>query len=483
MATFDEDVQINGNLQVHGTDDVTQVELRGSVGQSAPLQTWASNAGEPQAQITSDGRLELGDLDMGTADALIEANNAITLPSSVPPRGVQSLGRVTANVPQALGDGITWSAQELELLGDGGVNGVHTALRSKLTNGNTGDVTLADLRAGDFEVINEGGGDGNLVGRVTGVQSVVTNEQDAYLKEAVGVNIRITDEGTLEDIYGLKIEDVDQGVGENFAIHTGAGTVHLGDNLELKVFADPPTEDPAAGFVKVYPRLDEGNPRLYAKDSVGTEHELGGGAKQLSDLTDVSSTTPSDGQALVWNDSNSLWEPNDVGSGGSSVPTGAMMMWPTDTAPAGWLLCYGQAVSRTTYSDLFSVIGTTFGSGDGSTTFNLPDLRGRVPLGKDNMGGVAAENVTSGQALVLGGTGGEENHTLTVSELPRHRHGPATGGDQYIMRRSGGANSDGDPGSYNFIGAGYTGYTGGDTAHNNMPPYLTLSFIIYTGVA
>ena len=115
MATFSEDVLINGNLQVHGTDDTTQMEVRGTADQSLPLQTWADSAGEPLAQITGDGRLELGTLDVGTPDALVEANNTITLPSAVPLRGMQSLGHVTANSPQILGDGIAWSVQELEL--------------------------------------------------------------------------------------------------------------------------------------------------------------------------------------------------------------------------------------------------------------------------------------------------------------------------------------------------------------------------------
>ena len=78
------------------------------------------------------------------------------------------------------------------------------------------------------------------------------------------------------------------------------------------------------------------------------------------------------------------------------APTGCVFAFAGSSAPMGWLLCYGQAVSRTTYASLFSVIGTTYGVGDGSTTFNLPDLRGRSVAGKDDMGGSAASvlNVT-----------------------------------------------------------------------------------------
>jgi microcystin-dependent protein len=82
------------------------------------------------------------------------------------------------------------------------------------------------------------------------------------------------------------------------------------------------------------------------------------------------------------------------------------------TAPSGYLLCQGQAVSRTTYAILFSAIGTTYGAGDGSTTFNLPDLRQRVPVGLNS----------SGTFNALGNTGGAETHTITVAQLPSHTH-------------------------------------------------------------
>src|SRR5260370_42412322 len=86
----------------------------------------------------------------------------------------------------------------------------------------------------------------------------------------------------------------------------------------------------------------------------------------------------------------------------------------------------GRAVSRSTYSTLFGVISTTFGVGDGSTTFNVPDLRGRVVAGKDNMGGSAASRLTSTtmspDGITLGATGGEQTHTLVTSEMPSHTH-------------------------------------------------------------
>ena len=78
----------------------------------------------------------------------------------------------------------------------------------------------------------------------------------------------------------------------------------------------------------------------------------------------------------------------------ASVPPGTMVPFSGAAAPTDWLFCYGQAVSRATYAALFTAIGTTYGVGDGSTTFNLPDMRGRLAAGKDDMGGTAASRMS-----------------------------------------------------------------------------------------
>ena len=105
-----------------------------------------------------------------------------------------------------------------------------------------------------------------------------------------------------------------------------------------------------------------------------------------------------------------------------AMPPGSITAFAGSTEPVGWLFCYGQQISRASYAALFAVIGTTYGVGDGSTTFNLPDLRGRIPLTKDNMGGTSANRVTAAAADTLGGSGGAENHTLSASEIPAHNH-------------------------------------------------------------
>lgn len=153
-----------------------------------------------------------------------------------------------------------------------------------------------------------------------------------------------------------------------------------------------------------------------------------------------------------------------------AIPSGVTLPYAGAAAPSGWLLCNGQAVNRTTYAALFLIIGTTFGAGDGSTTFNVPDLRGRLPLGKDDMGGSSANRVTNAQADVLGGAAGAETHTLTLMEIPTHNHGL-----KVATNPSGGQNNL-------WAGAAATDngsvYQGGGAAHNNMPPYLTLNYII-----
>lgn len=109
------------------------------------------------------------------------------------------------------------------------------------------------------------------------------------------------------------------------------------------------------------------------------------------------------------------------------LPAGCVMPYAGAAAPAGWLLCAGQAVSRTEYGALFAVVGTTYGTGNGTTTFNLPDLRGRTVAGVDNMGGSAAGRLTNTVLTAsnqIGATGGAQTHTLTSGQsgVPAHQH-------------------------------------------------------------
>lgn len=153
---------------------------------------------------------------------------------------------------------------------------------------------------------------------------------------------------------------------------------------------------------------------------------------------------------------------------GDTLPIGAIIPWATTIAPnQNWLVCNGQAVSRTTYSQLFNIIGTQYGVGDGSTTFNVPDLRGRHPMGF---------NLEDTDFSSIGKTGGEKNHTMTVSELVEHNHTVA----KYYANTEAGGNAV--MGS-NATGTGVTttngiGTTGGGQPFNVLDPYLTTNYII-----
>ena len=226
------------------------------------------------------------------------------------------------------------------------------------------------------------------------------------------------------------------------------------EDLSGKTFTDPITleeqgstpSNPSAGDRKLYAKTDG---KLYHLDSSGLETQVGAG---------------------------------------TVTPAGSVMDYAGSTAPTGWLLCYGQAVSRTGYAALFSAIGTTYGVGDGSTTFNLPDLRGRVLAGKDDMGGSAASRITAGGSGItgttLGAAGGSQTHTLTVAELAVHGHSvpearhsaPATAANPGA--RLGGA-------QYTNDGPSETAWSGSNNAgsgnaHNNTQPTLIMNKIIKT---
>lgn len=165
-------------------------------------------------------------------------------------------------------------------------------------------------------------------------------------------------------------------------------------------------------------------------------------------------------------------------------PAGSLIAYAGTSAPAGWLLCAGQEVSRTTYAALDAVLTTTYGAytngsgGAGTTHFRLPDLRGRVPAGKDNMGGTAATRLTTAgsgvDGVTLGANGGTQSHALTESQMPSHTH-------SYV----GGANAAGS-GTVGAAGQSANGYTmstlsaGSGQAHNNTQPTIVLNYLVKT---
>ena len=106
------------------------------------------------------------------------------------------------------------------------------------------------------------------------------------------------------------------------------------------------------------------------------------------------------------------------------MPTGSIIVYAGSSAPSGWLFCDGSAISRTTYATLFGVVSTTYGGGDGSSTFNLPDIRGRVVAGKEASASLLTSALGGLNGNALGNTGGAQGITLTSAQsgLPAHNH-------------------------------------------------------------
>jgi microcystin-dependent protein len=177
-----------------------------------------------------------------------------------------------------------------------------------------------------------------------------------------------------------------------------------------------------------------------------------------------------------------------------NIPVGGLMPYLGSSAPnANFALPFGQAISRTTYSALFSLVSTTFGTGDGSTTFNIPDLRGRAVFGLDNMGGSSASRITVAggnfDGTVRGGTGGAENHMLTTAEMPVHNHGITDPGHSHataifkdqLTNGAGsnayGATAGGVPTTTNTTGITINN-AGSGGLHTILSPAMTLAYIL-----
>lgn len=213
-----------------------------------------------------------------------------------------------------------------------------------------------------------------------------------------------------------------------------------------------------------------------------------------------------------------LWNHKGTPANTTPIPIGTLLDFAGQNAPSGFLVCDGSAVSRTTYANLFAVLGENFGSGDGSTTFNLPDMRGRASFG------VGTLNTNTQPSIPLGATGGENAHTLVTAEIPAHTHtdsghghtdsghghvmydpghahnSPSSGGDfvtgvsstiglvatstnqaafQTPTVTTSGSGTSVDTGNAQITtGNAQNQNTGGGGAHNNMPPFMGLNKII-----
>jgi len=211
-----------------------------------------------------------------------------------------------------------------------------------------------------------------------------------------------------------------------------------------------------------------------------------GGTKTL----DVSASTTAVSQGDLNCSAGKLQE-----AGASLIPPGCMFDYGGSSAPTGYLICDGSAVSRTTYADLFTALSTTYGVGDGSTTFNIPDRTGRVSVGKE----ASATRLTSAgggvDGATLGATGGGETHALVEAELATHTHtftGDAVSNHDHTTNAGSSFNAaSGGSAVVSFTttassaAGGHTptgtnASTGSDTAHANVQPTLVVNIIIKT---
>lgn len=163
---------------------------------------------------------------------------------------------------------------------------------------------------------------------------------------------------------------------------------------------------------------------------------------------------------MKYND-NGLWKTLNV-KVTDTLPVGTIIPYAGATIPSNYMKCEGQELSRIEYDILFSAIGTTYGAGDGTTTFNLPNLKGRIITGVDS-------NDTDFD--VLGETGGEKTHKLTIQEIPSHSH-------QFLFDQTPGSNIDAVQVGGSSAWLKDTTSRGGDQPHNNLQPYIVLNYII-----
>ena len=264
----------------------------------------------------------------------------------------------------------------------------------------------------------------------------------------------------------------------------------------------------------IYVIHNTGSPRLLLGDSTSSGHyseiQHSSSNDQLRLITNsntriainkdgkVGINTTSPEETLHVNGNLKVTGTVDVGSSGFSVSSGFILSFGGGTAPSGWLECNGQAVSRSTYSDLFAIVGTIYGAGDGSTTFNVPDLQGRVIMGE----GGNTVGRTPADLESVGDTGGSQTATLVVDNLPSHSHqtfapgsailglGPFSGrctagqSNRVQLDRGGysgrGCRSGG--GSFFSVASvtNNTGTAGAGTAHNNIQPSTVIMYLIKT---
>lgn len=326
-------------------------------------------------------------------------------------------------------------------------NGVGDGYAIRLQSASGG--TYVSVSAGDNLEASCDGSASGMVRNTTAVANAAgsTTQVQFNSSGAMAGSANLTFDGTTLAVVGL----------------TNSGNTVLGD-------AGGDTLTINSNAMAIPNTLNVGSNTLYLSPS-GTQVGIGTTTVGSNMLT-VAGTVASTAGGFVFPDSTTQ-------TTAVTAPAASMMVFAGASAPSGWLLCFGQAISRTTYAALFSAVSTTYGIGDGTTTFNLPDMRGRVAAGADNMGGSAAGRLTSTtmspDGNTLGATGGTQTHTLITAEMPAHTHSVPAQITNGVDIGGGGAYL-----SAGLLNNGTSTSTGGGDAHLNVQPTLVLNYIIKT---
>jgi|GEM_PF-5873269 len=290
--TYNEDVIINDNLEVNGVSDEVQVSVKGASTQTEALQQWKNNGGTVLSEIDENGHLIVGSQD-GTIDALLEAHNIED--SNKPSRGLHSKGILTGTLSNL----VSWVVNELGLKGTGGLSALHRALRVQATNENTGAMASgADVRAGDFEVINDNNG-------ATGTSNLELSALVAKLSNLSGASM-----GTG---YGIKVEVSDSDSQNIYAIHTDNGKVYFGDVLELAdnsnrapLSITPRTTAPSSAEANdIYLHQIGAGDYVWRRYTGSVWEDVGGSQDDLSGANLTAVTVASDDKVIIQDTSDS----------------------------------------------------------------------------------------------------------------------------------------------------------------------------------
>ena len=281
------------------------------------------------------------------------------------------------------------------------------------------------------------------------------------------ISAKVVEPSDFEQMFSFIEDHITSGItvtaGSGLAVNISTGIIRLKGLVCENDATETVSSLNASNTVYIYATL--------ARDGNGE-------AESFSFTKSTSGTTPADSLkiAKVTTDGSSVTAVSQANLTDTLqyalLPTGSIQLYAGqyDNIPNGWLLCDGSAISRTTYEKLFDIVGTQFGAGNGSSTFNLPDLRAKFPRGATN-------------TADAGATGGSDTHTLTIAEMPSHNHSHNHDYDRSSTTTGKIFSTPGSFSSYN-TGSSVTQTstdatnTGGGGAHENRPAFLEVLYMI-----